>query len=151
MFRDCSSVRVVSTDEFLRRIQDRLARAQVSAAALYELQREKSRRALDLLSVIESEIYQVKNQSESDVDCGGICGKCVAGKACGAPADCIDGVCTGGVCQAAACNDSVKNGSETDTDCGGSCVGCATGKVCEMPETKARRREGVRREGVRHG
>jgi hypothetical protein len=48
-------VRVVSTDEFMRRIQDRLARAQASAAALSELQREKSRRALDLFSVIESD------------------------------------------------------------------------------------------------
>lgn len=48
-------VRVVSNDEFLRRVQDRLARMQVSAAALSELQREKSRRALDLLAVLESD------------------------------------------------------------------------------------------------
>jgi hypothetical protein len=48
-------IRVVSPDEFMRRIQDRLARAQVSAGALSELQRDKSRRALDLLSVIESD------------------------------------------------------------------------------------------------
>jgi len=48
-------IRVVSTDEFMRRVQDRLARAQSSAAALSDLQREKSRRALDLFSVLESD------------------------------------------------------------------------------------------------
>jgi hypothetical protein len=48
-------IRVVSPDEFLRRVQDRLARAQAAAGALSELQRDKSRRALDLLAVIESD------------------------------------------------------------------------------------------------
>lgn len=48
-------VRVVSSDEFLRRLQDRMSRAQTSAAALAELQREKNRRVDELLAVLESD------------------------------------------------------------------------------------------------
>lgn len=48
-------VRVVAADEFMRRVQDRLARAQTSTASLAELQREKSRRVLDLLAALESD------------------------------------------------------------------------------------------------
>ncbi len=48
-------VRVVAADEFMRRLQDRLARAQASASALSELQREKNRRVQDLLSALESD------------------------------------------------------------------------------------------------
>ena len=35
----------------------------------------------------------VKNGAEVDVDCGGSCGKCAAGKACTGSADCADGFC----------------------------------------------------------
>jgi hypothetical protein len=48
-------IRVVAADEFMRRLQDRLARAQASASALSELQREKNRRVLDLLAALESD------------------------------------------------------------------------------------------------
>jgi hypothetical protein len=48
-------VRVVSNDEFMRRLQDRLSRCQVSAAALSELVREKYRRVGDLLATLESD------------------------------------------------------------------------------------------------
>jgi len=40
-----------------------------------------------------------KNQNESDVDCGGVCGTCSAGKACGVDGDCESGSCVDGVCQ----------------------------------------------------
>ncbi len=40
-----------------------------------------------------------KNQNESDVDCGGVCGACSAGKACGVDGDCASGSCVDGVCQ----------------------------------------------------
>lgn len=48
-------VRVVSTDEFLRRLQDRLTRVQASASGLSELQRDKLRRTQELLSGLESD------------------------------------------------------------------------------------------------
>jgi hypothetical protein len=48
-------VRIVTVDEFLRRIQDRLARLQASASALSVLQIEKHRRTLDLLASLESD------------------------------------------------------------------------------------------------
>ncbi len=48
-------VRIVAPEEFLRRIQDRLARAQGQTAALLELQREKRRLALDLLAALTSD------------------------------------------------------------------------------------------------
>lgn len=34
-----------------------------------------------------------KNQTETDVDCGGPCGGCADGKACLVPADCLSGYC----------------------------------------------------------
>lgn len=48
-------VRIVAPEEFLRRIQDRLARAQGQTAALLELQREKRRLTLDLLAALTSD------------------------------------------------------------------------------------------------
>jgi hypothetical protein len=48
-------VRVVSTDEYMRRLQDRLSRCQTSAAALSELVRDKYRRLGDLLATLESD------------------------------------------------------------------------------------------------
>ncbi|MFO0759765.1 MAG: hypothetical protein U0359_24975 [Byssovorax sp.] len=76
----------------------------------------------------------VKNATETDIDCGGAgCAPCVDGKACGVAADCTSSVCSGTplVCQVPACNDSAKNGSETDVDCGGMCAKkCGPGKGC---------------------
>ena len=73
----------------------------------------------------------IKNGSESDIDCGGGCGKCADGKSCGAGADCSSGVCgTNKLCAVASCTDGVKNGNETDIDCGSTCPACAMGKGC---------------------
>jgi mannan endo-1,4-beta-mannosidase len=45
----------------------------------------------------------VKNQTETDVDCGGICGAtCVAGQACLSAGDCQSASCASGTCQAQA-------------------------------------------------
>ena len=41
---------------------------------------------------------QLKNGSESDVDCGGSCPGCANGKTCGAPSDCASKTCMGGLC-----------------------------------------------------
>jgi hypothetical protein len=79
----------------------------------------------------------VKNGSETDIDCGGACApsqKCGDGKGCLVAGDCTSGVCSAShVCLAPVCTDSVMNGSETDTDCGGTCAPakkCADGKGC---------------------
>lgn len=76
---------------------------------------------------------QVKNGSESDVDCGGaVCGKCIDGKTCTAGTDCQSKVCdTSGKCKAPGCNDGQQNGGEADVDCGGPCATkCAVGDHC---------------------
>jgi hypothetical protein len=73
----------------------------------------------------------VKNENETDVDCGGVCPPCAPGKDCNVAADCQSDVCTGGVCQPATCVDGVKNGGETDVDCGGpTCPACGVGHQC---------------------
>lgn len=59
-------VRVVSADEYLRRVQDRLARARGQVGSLGELMREKHDRALELLAALESD------QPGSAVDADGI-------------------------------------------------------------------------------
>ena len=48
-------VRVVSVDELMRRVQDRLARSRVQVGELVELQREKHRRTLELLASLEGD------------------------------------------------------------------------------------------------
>jgi len=48
-------IRVVSTDEYLRRLQDRLGRVRSSAAALSELQRAKQRSIGELIGGLESD------------------------------------------------------------------------------------------------
>jgi hypothetical protein len=72
----------------------------------------------------------VKNQNETDLDCGGSCSPCDIGRACLAGANCQSFVCTAGLCAAASCTDGVKNQNETDVDCGGSCDPCDTGLAC---------------------
>jgi hypothetical protein len=42
----------------------------------------------------------VRNGSETDIDCGGSCGKCASGLACVGGADCSTGVCQAGLCRA---------------------------------------------------
>lgn len=76
----------------------------------------------------------VKNQDETDVDCGGaVCNDCANGKLCLGAGDCVSGVCSGNpqTCQVPTCSDSVKNGNETGVDCGGAtCPSCVNGQPC---------------------
>ncbi|MFO0762735.1 MAG: hypothetical protein U0359_40230 [Byssovorax sp.] len=72
----------------------------------------------------------VKNQGEGDVDCGGPCpDKCVTGKTCSIPQDCVGGVCSAGTC-VPSCTDGLANQGESDTDCGGPCAPCPVGMLC---------------------
>jgi hypothetical protein len=75
----------------------------------------------------------VKNQGETDIDCGGAaCGAtCAPTKVCVADTDCggLGASCTGGVCRN--CADGVLNGAETALDCGGQCgATCGGGLAC---------------------
>jgi hypothetical protein len=45
----------------------------------------------------------IRNQGESDVDCGGPCGPCGIGGGCGSDGDCRSGVCTKSACAAVTC------------------------------------------------
>ena len=59
-------IRVVSPDEFVRRLQDRLSRVQAMVNALVELQRDKSRRTGELLAVLESDQLEGRDR-ESEI------------------------------------------------------------------------------------
>ncbi len=91
-----------------------------------------------LKCVVSTCTDQVKNGTETDVDCGGsTCGACADGKVCGANGDCLSGVCDPALktCSVATCSDQTQNGTETDVDCGGSCVTsaskkCANNQMC---------------------
>ncbi|CAF1668157.1 unnamed protein product, partial [Adineta ricciae] len=77
-----------------------------------------------------------KNQNETDIDCGGICGStCTLNKTCSSSADCANSNCNTGTkkCVNPSCNDGNKNQNETDTDCGGVCgATCGVAKVCQI-------------------
>jgi cysteine-rich repeat protein len=77
---------------------------------------------------------KVKNNTETDVDCGGAdCNPCDAGKVCATGTDCVDTICKGGLCAAATCSDAAMNGSETDVDCGGdTCATCGPDLGCKQ-------------------
>lgn len=69
-----------------------------------------------------------KDGSESDVDCGGTCPRCLNGRTCSNRADCASALCSNGMCQA--CTASPECGTDTSGPC--SCSQPATGgpKVC---------------------
>jgi hypothetical protein len=76
-----------------------------------------------------------KDTAETDLDCGGICGKtCSPGNQCKANADCAgkNAICNpNGICAELGCWDGVQNFQETDTDCGGKqCKPCGVGMTC---------------------
>ena len=54
------------------------------------------------VSIMESCSDGLKNQNETNIDCGGICGPCQT------------------------CTDELKNQDETETDCGGICEACSS-------------------------
>ena len=68
----------------------------------------------------------VKNQDETDVDCGGQCKECGEGKACKVDDDCASNYCLNSTCRAPSCTDGIKNQGEKGIDCGGPCKPCGS-------------------------
>ncbi len=67
----------------------------------------------------------IKNEDETDVDCGGkYCDRCPEGQGCENRRDCMDYTCFAGKCQPRTCADGVRNGDEEDIDCGADCPPC---------------------------
>ncbi|MFP4111398.1 MAG: hypothetical protein ACLFUO_00195 [Candidatus Woesearchaeota archaeon] len=75
----------------------------------------------------------VKNNDETDVDCGGSCSPCSTGLNCSVDSDCVNNLCHDTLlkCLSDPCNDGIQNGDETDVDCGGNCGKCSSGDRCE--------------------
>lgn len=70
-----------------------------------------------------------RNQDETDIDCGGVCGGCIDGATCISDADCSFSSCSEGVCggPVESCDDGLQNQGEAGIDCGGPCLeACAT-------------------------
>ncbi|MBN2142547.1 hypothetical protein JW711_04415 [Candidatus Woesearchaeota archaeon] len=67
----------------------------------------------------------VKDNDETDIDCGGSCGPCAEFKTCNVDPDCEpDLYCYQHIkCLKASCEDEIKNQDETEVDCGGVCGG----------------------------
>lgn len=76
----------------------------------------------------------LKDGLETDVDCGGDCAPCEAGKGCTDNADCMSDLCSNGkLCAQPTCSDNTKNGTESDIDCGGGgCAGCPANGHCNI-------------------
>jgi hypothetical protein len=69
----------------------------------------------------------IRNQDETDVDCGGsACDKCDNFMKCAGDNDCKSGYCHNHICATPTCTDGVKNQNETNIDCGGPCKACET-------------------------
>ena len=74
---------------------------------------------------------QIRNGSETDIDCGGSCGPCQLGRSCDGDTDCDNGICPDGTCAPLPCANGIKDGAETDVDCGGgTCRKCSGGRQC---------------------
>jgi cysteine-rich repeat protein len=57
-----------------------------------------------------------KNGAETDVDCGGDCGKCELGDACDANADCGEGLCIANTCKIAKSCKEIKEAAPNSMD-----------------------------------
>jgi hypothetical protein len=84
---------------------------------------------------------RIKNSDETDIDCGGHCGKCPAGKACIIGVDCIFGTCTSdhtcGACSVAADCPGVETECVHRSCTAGACGATreAVGKVLALQTT----------------
>ena len=76
----------------------------------------------------------LKDEDETDIDCGNLCAPCELGKGCAVPEDCSTKSCQNMLCAVATCFDSIQNQTETDVDCGAApCPLCLDDKKCTGP------------------
>jgi len=66
----------------------------------------------------------IKNQDETDIDCGGSCNPCADGMNCLSKSDCFSNYCYNDTCRTLSCFDGIKNQGEEGIDCGGPCKPC---------------------------
>ena len=78
-----------------------------------------------LMCAVPSCINGLKDQDETDVDCGGSCIQCEDNRRCATDADCKNNYCYNGICKTPTCGDGIKNQGEKAVDCGGPCKACA--------------------------
>ncbi|MFT3707031.1 MAG: hypothetical protein QM817_05115 [Archangium sp.] len=71
------------------------------------------------------------NGPETDVDCGGACGPCVAQQLCLVRTDCESRNCAANRCEPSSCTDGLLNQDEVSVDCGGSCPPCTGGNCTD--------------------
>ncbi|HLG24943.1 MAG TPA: hypothetical protein VI564_08485 [Candidatus Nanoarchaeia archaeon] len=77
----------------------------------------------------------IKNQGESDIDCGGPCSGCPNLKSCNENSDCESSSCSFGICLLDTCTDGKLTTDESDIDCGGPCpLKCSEGQGCSRDE-----------------
>jgi hypothetical protein len=82
----------------------------------------------------------LKDNDETDIDCGGTCPKCLADKRCSDDADCQSGFCKiliasqSGICASGdTCSNLRLDLGETDVDCGGNCPSkCRASQNCKV-------------------
>ena len=74
----------------------------------------------------------LKDNNETDIDCGGSCGQtCGINATCASSSDCESNSCVNNLCQSPSCDDGIASiGFETDVDCGESCSPCDLDKSC---------------------
>jgi hypothetical protein len=73
----------------------------------------------------------IKDGTESDVDCGGTtCTPCANFRQCATGSDCQNKSCLADQCMPPTCTDGIQNGAESDVDCAGGCPLCAAGQKC---------------------
>ena len=77
----------------------------------------------------------IRDQDETDIDCGGSCKSCPNTADCSRSRDCASGACDAWSphrCLADHCADHRIDFDETDVDCGGSCKPCLATDACKV-------------------
>lgn len=83
-----------------------------------------------------------RNQDETGVDCGGVCGGRCPGDSCASDTDCTSNMCRRGKCTTVTCSNGQMDSGEEGIDCGGICPVCPGNPFCN-PEDNTRVAQGA--------